>query len=593
VKQLKTLKKLFKITSKISKKYYLVIFVQAIIKTMKALIGVYGLKLIIDGVMQEDILLAFKFAFIVLMCELIILWLEKKAAYSVEINQQIMIQSLMRESTNKMMRIDYSYLENPTYLDLKERAKYAIEQLDAIGTFFRAIADSLYLLFVLISMASILIIFNPFLFLIMVLTVFLHALATKAASKHQIKLFNDLGPINRKYSYHLNVIVGTKYAKDFRMYPLAKLMYSKYIYYKKYMIDYLKSINRKIGFYSAIYSFINYSQMLLVYLYVGYQSIKNALGVSSFIYLTSTALKASEALSGLIDKVAEFRKSAQFLEPLVELMELKESGFETLHGLTADPMLHLTFNHVTFSYPGSTKTVLDDISFIINKGEKISIVGLNGAGKTTIVKLISRLYEPTSGSILYNGIDIKNYDYKSYISMIAAVFQDFKLFALTLHENVDIEETDEQVAYDCCCLVGLQDKIKALPDGLKTYYSKEYHKSGIELSGGEMQKLSIARAMYKNASLMILDEPTSALDPLSEAEIYQNFAELIKDKTAIFISHRMSSSVFCDRIIVIESGKIQAIDTHTNLMKNSDGMYYKLFNSQSQYYGLEQYCIDN
>jgi ATP-binding cassette subfamily B protein/ATP-binding cassette subfamily C protein len=332
--------------------------------------------------------------------------------------------------------------------------------------------------------------------------------------------------------------------------------------------------------------------MLLVYLYVGYQSIKNALGVSSFVYLTGTALKASEALSGLIDKVAEFRKSAQFLEPFVELMELKESGFETMGGLSAEPMLQLTFNHISFSYPGSTRMVLDDVSFTINKGEKISIVGINGAGKTTIVKLISRLYEPTSGNILYNGIDIINYDYNSYISMIAAVFQDFKLFALTLHENIDIDVTDEQTAYDCCCLVGLQDKIKTLPDGLKTYYSKEYHKQGIELSGGEMQKVTIARAMYKNASLMILDEPTSALDPLAEAEIYQNFAELIRDKTAIFISHRMSSSVFCDRIIVIEGGKIQAIDTHPNLMKNTEGMYYKLFNSQSQYYGLEQKGVD-
>jgi len=350
-------------------------------------------------------------------------------------------------------------------------------------------------------------------------------------------------------------------------------MYSKYEYYKKDMIDYLKSINRKIGLYAALYSIINYSQIIFVYLYVGYQAIKNALGVSSFVFLAGSALKASEALSGLIDKVAEFRKSAQFLAPLVELLELKESCFETMDGLKAETMIQLTFNHVSFAYPGSNKMVLEDVSFTINKGEKISIVGINGAGKTTIVKLISRLYEPTSGNILYNGIDIKKYDYTSYIRMIAAVFQDFKLFALTLHENIDIEETDEQVAYDCCCLVGLQDKIQSLPDGLKTFYSKEYHKNGIELSGGEMQKITIARAMYKNASLMILDEPTSALDPLSEAEIYQNFADLIRDKTAIFISHRMSSSVFCDRIIVIDGGKVQAIDTHQNLMKIRKGCF--------------------
>ena len=579
---------LFKITSKLSKKYYGVIFIQAIVKTLKALIGVYGIKLIIDGVVEGNYINALKYALIVLVSESIILLLERKAANSVEINQQVMIQSLMQASTLKMMKIDYAYLENPIYLDMKVRAKYAIEQLDAVSTFFRAIADSLYLLFVLISMLSILVIFNPYVLIIMFVSVLFHAITTKAASKHQIKLFNNLGPINRKYSYYLTVIIGSRFAKDFRMYPLAGLMYNKYNHFKKDMIQYLKSINRKIGFYSAIYSVINYSQILLVYLFIGYQAIKNALGVSSFIYLTASALKASEAFSGLIDKVQEFRKSAQFLEPFVELMNLNESNLQTKEGEIAEPLNELSFDHVSFSYPGSNITVLEDISFTIKQGEKISIVGINGAGKTTLIKLISRLYEPTFGRILYNGIDIRKYNYDSYIRMIAAVFQDFKLFALTLHENIDLDKTDEKEAYDCCSLVGLKDKLDELPEGINTYYSKEYHKNGIELSGGEMQKISIARAMYKNASLLILDEPTSALDPLAEAEIYQNFANLIQDKTAIFISHRMSSSVFCDRIIVIDCGKVQAIDTHQNLMKNTEGTYYRLFNSQSQYYKLDK-----
>jgi ABC-type multidrug transport system fused ATPase/permease subunit len=587
MKQLKTLKMLFKITSKLSKKYYFVIYLQAIVKTLKAFIGVYGIKLIIDGVVEGNYINALKYALIVLVSESIIFLLERKAANLVEITQQVMIQSLMQASTLKMMKIDYANLENPIYLDMKVRAKYAIEQLDAVSTFFRAIADSLYLLFVLISMLSILVIFNPFVLIIMFASVLFHALTTKAASKHQIKLFNDLGPINRKYSYYLTVIIGSRFAKDFRMYPLAELMNNKYNHFKKDMIQYLKSINRKIGFYSAIYSVINYSQILLVYLFIGYQAIKKVLGVSSFIYLTASALKASEAFSGLIDKVQEFRKSAQFLEPFVELMNLSESNLQTKKGLITKPLHELSFDHVSFSYPGTNKIVLDDISFTIKKGEKISIVGINGAGKTTLIKLISRLYEPTSGRIIYNGIDIRNYNYDSYIRMIAAVFQDFKLFALTLHENVDLDKTDAKAVYDCCSLVGLKDKLDELPEGINSYYSKEYHQNGIELSGGEMQKISIARAMYKNASLLILDEPTSALDPLAEAEIYQNFANLIQDKTAIFISHRMSSSVFCDRIIVIDSGKVQAINTHQNLMKNTEGTYYRLFNSQSQYYKLD------
>lgn len=586
MKQLRTLSLLFKITLKLSKKYYVVIFLQAIVKTLKALIGVYGIKLIIDGAVEGDYLLALQYALMVVASESLIYLLEKRVANSVEINQQILTQSLMQASTQKMMNIDYAYLENPVYLDLKMRAKYAIEQMDAVSTFIRAIADSLYLLFVLISMISILILFNPFVLIIMFVSVLFHAITTKAASKHQIKLFNDLGPINRKYSYYLTVIIGSRFAKDFRMYPLAALMNNKYNRYKKDMIQYLKSINRKIGFYSALYSVINYAQILLIYLFIGYQAMKNALGVSSFIYLTASALKASEAFSGLIDKVQEFRKSAKFLEPFAELMDLSESEVQTQDGLLAEPLQELSFDHVSFSYPGSKATVLDEVSFTIKKGEKISIVGINGAGKTTLVKLISRLYDPTAGAILYNGIDIRKYNYDSYIRMIAAVFQDYKLFALTLHENIDLNKTDAKAAYDCCSIIGMKEKLDQLPEGINSYYSKEYHQNGIELSGGEIQKISIARAMYKNASLLILDEPTSALDPLAEAEIYQNFADLVKDKTAVFISHRMSSSVFCDRIIVMDGGKVQAIDTHPNLMKNTEGTYYRLFNSQSQYYKL-------
>jgi len=272
------------------------------------------------------------------------------------------------------------------------------------------------------------------------------------------------------------------------------------------------------------------------------------------------------------------------LGPLVELMNVKESEELYKDGQIAGEMQSLRFDNVSFHYPNHEKIVLKDISFTIHKGEKISIVGLNGAGKTTLVKLICRLYTPTSGTIYWNDIDINEYQYESFLSQIAAVFQDFKLFALTLHENVDMESNNREEVLRCIKQAGLQEKIERLEQGLDTYLSKEYHENGIEMSGGELQKLAIARAFYKNSSLIILDEPTSALDPLAEAEIYEHFSELVANKTSIYISHRMSSCVFSDKIIILDDNKVQMIDTHENLMKQKNSRYYELFHSQAMYY---------
>ncbi len=232
--------------------------------------------------------------------------------------------------------------------------------------------------------------------------------------------------------------------------------------------------------------------------------------------------------------------------------------------------------------------ILDDISFTINKGEKISIVGLNGAGKTTIVKLISRFYQPKSGEILWNGINIDKYEYHSYIDQISAVFQDFKLFALTISENVDLEEKDKDKIRECLYQVGLKQKIEGLPKGVDSFLSKEYDLEGIELSGGEKQKVAIARAMYQNSSLAILDEPTSALDPLSEAEIYEHFNELVENRTAIMISHRLASTKFCDSIIFLENGEIIETGNHEELMSKANGKYKEMFITQGKYYQEEQ-----
>ena len=584
MKQFKIAYNIIKFTNNISKTFYLVIFAQAIIRTGKILIGVYGLKLIIDGLISNDYNTSIRMILIVLGSELLINFLEKKLVSLLEIKKQEIMQQVYQTINFKLMNIDYQHLEDPYYLDLSERSKYAINQFDALDNLFTSFADITYYILVISSMFAVLITFNPLILLIIFATLLLYTINSRFSSKQQVLLSQKLGPINRKFNYYQVIVSDVTSAKDFSVYPLSDLMFDKYSSFLKETNKVWINFYLKNAFYGSMFVIISVMQIIAIYSLVGLQSIALSVGVSIFVFLIAAATKTSESLSGLVTSIFSFQSSSNMLGPLVELMNVKESEELYKDGLIASEMQSLSFDNVSFHYPNHENIVLKDISFTINKGEKISIVGLNGAGKTTLVKLICRLYKPTSGTIYWNGIDINEYQYESFLNQIAAVFQDFKMFALTLHENVDMESKNREDVLRCIKQAGLDDKIASLEHGLDTYLSKEYHENGIEMSGGELQKLAIARAFYKNSSLIILDEPTSALDPLAEAEIYEHFSELVANRTSIYISHRMSSCVFSDRIIILDENKVQMIDTHEKLIKQKNSRYYELFNSQAMYY---------
>lgn len=584
MKQFKIAFNIIRFTNRISKTFYLVIFAQAIIRTGKVLIGVYGLKLIIDGLISNDYNTSIRIMLIVLGSEFLINLLEKKLVSELEIKEQEIKQKVYQTINYKLMNIDYQHLEDPYYLDLSERSKYAIEQFDALDNLFKSFADITYYILVISSMFAVLITFNPLVLLIIFVTLMLYTINSRFSSKKQVLLSQKLGPINRKFNYYQVIVSDVTSAKDFSIYPLSDLMFDKYSSFlmetnKVWINFYLKN-----AFHGSMFVIISVVQIVAIYSLVGLQSIALSVGVSVFVFLIAAATKTSESLSGFVTSIFSFQSSSNMLGPLVELMNVKESEELYKDGQIASEMQSLRFENVSFHYPNHESVVLKDISFTINQGEKISIVGLNGAGKTTLVKLICRLYKPTSGTIYWNDIDINEYQYESFLNQIAAVFQDFKLFALTLHENVDMESKNCEDVLRCIKQAGLDDKIASLEHGLDTYLSKEYHENGIEMSGGELQKLAIARAFYKNSSLIILDEPTSALDPLAEAEIYEHFGELVANRTSIYISHRMSSCVFSDRVIILDENKVQMIDSHEKLIKRKNSKYYELFNSQAMYY---------
>lgn len=245
----------------------------------------------------------------------------------------------------------------------------------------------------------------------------------------------------------------------------------------------------------------------------------------------------------------------------------------------------IEFRDVSFTYPGTQVKVLDHVSITIRSGEHLSIVGLNGAGKTTFVKLLCRLYDVDQGEILLDGVNIKDYEYVEYMKLFSVVFQDFKLLAFSIRENIILDQkaSEEEIA-NIYKLAGIEDKIISLEKGIDTIIFKSFDKDGIELSGGEQQKLAIARALYKNSLIVILDEPTAALDPIAEYDIYRQFDTLVGGKTAIYISHRLSSCKFCDKIAVFAEGMIKEYGNHDELVNLSGGIYPEMFAAQAQYY---------
>ena len=279
--------------------------------------------------------------------------------------------------------------------------------------------------------------------------------------------------------------------------------------------------------------------------------------------------------------------NARFLRAIKDFMEIPNDMYQG--SLTtekrADRNYEVEFKDVSFKYPGSDIYALRHVSMKFKISGRLAVVGMNGSGKTTFIKLLCRLYDPTEGKILLNRIDIRKYRYEDYLNIFSVVFQDFQLPALPLGENVAASAIyDRERVIDALEKAGFGERLAHLPNGLDTYLYHQLKEDGVSISGGEAQKIAIARALYKDAPFLILDEPTAALDPIAEAEIYSNLNNIIDDKTAIYISHRLSSCRFCDDILVFHEGNVIQQGNHDTLVADTAGKYYELWNAQAQYY---------
>ena len=342
-----------------------------------------------------------------------------------------------------------------------------------------------------------------------------------------------------------------------------------------------------IGLFAAAGSAVSVIFTGVVYAFVCLKALAGAFGLGSVTQYVASITKVSGGMSSFVSTLGDMRNNAPFLELTFEFLDIPNNMYQG--SLTVekrnDRKYEVEFRNVSFKYPGSENYALRNVNMKFEIGKRLAVVGMNGSGKTTFIKLLCRLYDPTEGEILLNGIDIRKYNYAEYMNIFSVVFQDFKLFSLTLGENVASgSRIDREKVIDCLNKAGFGGRLAEMPNGIDTYLYTDYEKDGVNVSGGEAQKIAIARALYKDSPFIILDEPTAALDPIAEAEIYGKFDEIAGDKTAIYISHRLSSCKFCDEIAVFHEGAVIQQGTHASLVADESGKYYELWHAQAQYY---------
>lgn len=389
-----------------------------------------------------------------------------------------------------------------------------------------------------------------------------------------------------RFKYYFDNLSGYEKQKDLRVCKQQN-MYEKEI--RRFTSEGKMAADKMAGAYArnaAAQQSVSAFMGFLVYVFAGVLAWAGIISIGGVVTYAASILKFTDAVAKMAYQISRLKEFADFAEDYVvyrDLPQRKHMGTIPLEK-RRDGKFTVEFDHVSFKYPGSDVSVIQDLTLNFEIGEKMAIVGKNGSGKTTFIKLLCRLYDVTEGCIKVNGIDIRKYNYEEYCRLFAVVFQDFKIFSFPLGENVAAgSEVDEKRALDALERAGLGERIRTLPDQLDTNVGKEFAENGVTFSGGEKQKMAIARAIYKDAPFVIMDEPTAALDPESECEVYAGFDKMVGNKTAIYISHRLASCRFCEDILVFDKGKIVQRGRHEEL-ENQEGLYRELWNAQAQYY---------
>lgn len=487
----------------------------------------------------------------------------------------------------KVMDMDFENIEDPEMLNLKERALFPIRNQGAIWNLIFTLSSILTEVIKMIGLIGLILNLDWIIIVIIVGIVLLNTIVYKKSQRLQHKFYDMLIPLNREYGYYANTVNDFGAAKDVRLYNIAPLLVNKIDNFNKNSMSIWFKMFNKLGLFDGFNQVVVQLQMLVVYGYITYRVLNKSIGIGDFAMYTNAAINFSTSISNLFKNYVTIRQMCRYLQAYMEFDSVESKQVKNGKHIENLEEAKIEFKNVSFKYPRSKEFTLKNVSINIKEGEKLSVVGLNGAGKTTFIKLLARLYDPTEGEILLNGVNIREYDYDEYMKLLSVVFQDFKLLSFSIKENIaldNVENVKDEDIEEVLRKGGFEKDLEKLPKGIYTPIYKNFDEGGIEFSGGQAQKLAIARAIYKDAPIVILDEPTAALDPKAEHEIYSKFNELIGKKTTIYISHRLSSCKFCDKIAVFHKGRLIQYGTHDELVKDKGNEYEIMYSAQAQYY---------
>ena len=496
---------------------------------------------------------------------------------------------MITEKNDKLLSMNYQMLEQPHILDLHQRASNA---LGGNLQGFEGMMNRMYIVaaqvVTMIVTASTIIVLDPRLLLVLTVAMLINYGSQRWSIRDDKKHFWDAtSTTRRQMSYMERCTQDFDYAKDIRLFSLKPWLLKKQ---KGILADYQKKYNRSRNFWlrhSFIYSSTSLIASAVMYYILITQVMQESVSIGDFTLYLGLCGAFSQALSDFYDNFGQLQFASNMVDDLRTFMDLEvEKEEDCLDIGVLGDRFHFEFRDVCFRYEGAKEDTIKHLNLSFPAGQRLAVVGLNGAGKTTFIKLLLRLYDVTGGEILVNGYNIKRFRRKDYYRLFAPVFQNVELFAFPLAENVSMKEperTDRERALACLLQAGMEEKINALEKGIDTEILKVLYEDGVDLSGGEKQKLALARALYKDAPVIVLDEPTAALDALAEYELYQNFDKMMEGKSAVYISHRLSSTRFCDRIAMFMDGRIVEYGTHEELLAKQ-GEYAKMFEVQAQYY---------
>jgi ABC-type multidrug transport system fused ATPase/permease subunit len=627
-RKLKNVIYLYQLAWQYDKKYLFYLFLQFLLSTIEPFVIIIFPKLILDRILGGG-----SFLRVILLVAAVTgtMLITRNGLTTAKLKGELEGEFLMirlRLLCNKInMTTAYEDIENPAYLDMRDRACQIIWNSSYFNTFAFSFANLLSGLLQLAGILAVITMLDGRIIVLLFLLFVVNMVYQIKVQKRNHDIDKDTAQIRRKWDYLDRVATDFQYGKMIRLEALSgwfgdKSRQNREDFYKKQ-----KSIinnNTKVTILGSVFSCL---QELGIYIYLIYKVIYDNLTIGSFSMYLAAVNRFSASLSSILDNTIQINKYNLFMEDFRNFLSahpVREPSQELKHGQNNELNQEIShgqnnelnhessqipshksgnepsyeqniisvtgekptieFRHVSFRYPRTDKWILKDINLIIHPGEKISLVGDNGAGKTTLIKLMTGLYTPTEGNIILNGIDSREYDFGSYQKFFGAVFQDYKIFAFTIHENITLgEKTEEEKIEKVLLQSGLKEKVDRLSNRADTYMSKKFEEQGMELSGGEQQKLSLARALYQDAPVLILDEPTANLSPLAEHDIYKQYYQMTEEKTALFVSHRLSSSLFCDRVVLLEKGTITECGSHDSLMEQG-GTYYEMFQLQAGYY---------